>query len=213
MIFSIHEDALLSLTRIFDCSILSQFKIYFDKTADITIYSCLENRYKIIPVNETIHNYKRADNNLDLFIVRRTNLPPWLLGHQWSGNSLGARLKQARVTNNMTIRDLCAVTGLSDVAIKNLESDKFNASLPNLRKFAKVLKVSIEYLGCFGMLPENTLAQRITKARLFYGFTKEEFAQIIGVDVKTLRNWEQGKHVPLSRYSDVLNQYMEAFKK
>jgi len=156
---------------------------------------------------------KRADNNLELFIARRTNLPPWLLGHQWSGNSPGARLRQARVTNNMTIRDLCAVTGLSDVAIKNLESDKFNASLPNLRKFAKVLKVSIEYLGCFGMLPENTLAQRITKARLFYGFTKEEFAQIIGVDVKTLRNWEQGKHVPLSRYSDVLNQYMEAFKK
>jgi len=59
------------------------------------------------------------------------------------------------------------------------------------------------------MLPENTLAQRITKARLFYGFTKEEFAQIIGVDVKTLRNWEQGKHVPLPRYSDVLNQYLE----
>ena len=152
---------------------------------------------------------KRADNNLELFIIRRTNLPPWLLGHQWSGNSPGARLRQARVTNNMTIRDLCAVTGLSDVTIKNLESDKFNASLPNLRKFAKVLKVSIEYLGCFEMLPENTLAQRITKARLFHGLTKEEFAQIIGVDVKTLRNWEQGKHVPLPRYSDVLNQYLE----
>jgi len=69
-----------------------------------------------------------------------------------------------------------------------LESDKFNASLPNLRKFVKVLKVSIEYLVCFETLPENTLAQRITKARLFYGFTKEEFAPIIGVDVKTLRN-------------------------
>jgi len=155
---------------------------------------------------------KRADNNLELFIVRRTKLPPWLLGHQWSGNSPGARLRQSRVTNNMTIRDLCAVTGLSDVTIKNLESDKFNASLSNLRKFAKVLRVSIEYLGCFEMLPENTLAQRITKARLFYGFTKEEFAPIIGVDVKTLRNWEQGKHVPLSRYSDVLNQYLEVLK-
>jgi len=156
---------------------------------------------------------KRADNNLELFIVRRTNLPPWLLGHQWSGNSPGARLRQARVTNNMTIRDLCAITGLSDVTIKNLESDKFNASLPNLRKFAKVLRVSIGYLGCFEMLPENTLAQRISKARLFYGLTKEEFAPIIGVDVKTLRNWEQGKHVPLPRHSDVLNQYLEVLKR
>ena len=139
-------------------------------------------------------------------------MPPWLLGHQWSGNSPGARLRQARVTNNMTIRDLCAVTGLSDVTIKNLETNKFNASLPNLRMFAKVLRVSIGYLGCFEMLPENTLAQRITKARLFHGLTKEEFAQIIGVDVKTLRNWEQGKHVPLPRYSGVLNQYLEVLK-
>jgi len=90
----------------------------------------------------------------------------------------------------VAFRDLCAVTGLSDVTIKNLESDKFNASLTNLRKFAKVLRVSIEYLGCSEMLPENTLAQRITKARLFYGFSKVEFAPIINVDVKTLRNWE-----------------------
>jgi len=162
-----------------------------------------------LPNRKKIRIDKRADNNLELFITRRTSFPVWLLGHQWSGNSPGARLRQARVTNNMTIRDLCAVTGLSDVTIKNLESDKFNASLPNLRKFAKVLKVSIEYLGCFEILPENTLAQRVTKARLFHGLTKEEFAQIIGVDVKTLRNWEQGKHVPLPRYSDVLNQYLE----
>jgi len=155
---------------------------------------------------------KRADNNLDLFLVRQTKMPMWLLGHQWTGTSPGSRLRQARVANNMTIRDLCAVTGLSDVAIKNLETDKFNASLPNLRMFAKVLRVSIGYLGCFEMLPENKLAQRVTKARLFHGLTKEEFAQIIGVDVKTLRNWEQGKHVPLPRYSDVLNQYLEVLK-
>jgi len=139
-------------------------------------------------------------------------MPVWLLSHQWTGNSPGARLRQAMVTNNMTIRDLCAVTGLSDVTIKNLESDKFNASLPNLRIFAKVLRVSIGYLGCFEILPENTLAQRITKARLFHGLTKEEFAQIIGINVKTLRNWEQGKHAPLPRHSDALNQYLEVLK-
>jgi len=80
-------------------------------------------------------------------------MPVWLLGHQWSGNSQGARLRQARVTNNMTIRDLCAITGLSNVAIKNLETGKFNASLPNLRMFAKVLRISIGLLGCFEMLP------------------------------------------------------------
>jgi len=88
-----------------------------------------------------------------------------------------------------------------------------NASLPILRMIPKSLCISIEYLSCFEILPENTLAQRVTKARLFHGLTKEEFAQIIGVDVKTLRNWEQGKYVPLPRYTDDLNQYLVMLKK
>nr|WP_078060614.1 helix-turn-helix transcriptional regulator [Desulfotomaculum copahuensis] len=139
-------------------------------------------------------------------------MPPWLLGHQWSGDSPGARLRQARVAKNMTIRDLSTATGLSVTAIGNLEADKFNAALPNLRLLAKALGVPIAYLGCFEKLPENTLGQRITKARLYHGLTKEEMALAIGVDPKTLRNWEQGKHVPLPRYFNVLNQYLKVLE-
>jgi len=62
------------------------------------------------------------------------------------------------------------------------------------------------------MLPKNTLARRITKTSLFHGLTKEEFAQILGVDVRTLRNWEQEKHIPLPRYSDALNQYLQCLQ-
>jgi len=29
------------------------------------------------------------------------------------------------------------------------------------------------------------------------------------LDVKTLRNWKQGKYVPLPPYSDILNQHLE----
>jgi len=135
-------------------------------------------------------------------------MPPWLLGHQWSGDSPGARLRQARVAKNMTIRDLAAATGLSVTAIGSLEADKFNATLPHLRSLARVLGVPIAYLGCFERLPENTLGQRITKARLYHGLTKEEMARAIGVDQKTLRSWEQDKHQPLQRYSTVLDAYL-----
>ncbi|NPV92072.1 MAG: helix-turn-helix transcriptional regulator [Firmicutes bacterium] len=135
-------------------------------------------------------------------------MPPWLLGHQWSGDSPGARLRQARVSKNMTIRDLSADTGLSVTAIGNLEADKFNAVLPNLRALANALGVPVAYLGCFERLPESTLGQRITKARMYHGFTKDEMARVIGVDPKTLRLWEQDKHQPLQRYSTVLNTYM-----
>jgi len=60
-----------------------------------------------------------------------------VIGSSMVGNSPGARLRQARVTNNMTIRDLCAITGLFNVTIKNLESDKFNASLPTHESLPK----------------------------------------------------------------------------
>jgi len=108
----------------------------------------------------------------------------------------------------MTIRDLAAATGLSVTAIGSLEADKFKATLPHLRSLARVLGVPIAYLGCFERLPENTLGQRITKARLYHGLTKEEMAWAIGVDQKTLRSWEQDKHQPLQRYSTVLDAYL-----
>lgn len=161
---------------------------------------------------DVIRTPGREENIFDLSVVRRAKMPPWLLGHQWSGDSPGARLRQARVAKNMTIRDLAAVTGLSVAAIGNLEADKFNASLPNLRMLAKALGVPVAYLGCFERLPENTLGQRITKARLYHGLTKEEMARAIGVDPKTLRSWEQGKHVPLPRYLNVLNQYLKVLE-
>lgn len=155
-----------------------------------------------------LHADKRAENILDLSVVRRAKMPPWLLGHQWSGDSPGARLRQARVAKGMTVRDLAAVTGLTPATISGLEAGRTTASLPNLRKLAQALGVPIAYLGCYETLPENTLGQRITKARLYHGLTKEEMARVIGVDPKTLRLWEQDKHQPLQRYSTVLNTYM-----
>jgi transcriptional regulator with XRE-family HTH domain len=41
------------------------------------------------------------------------------------------------------------------------------------------------------VLPENTLGQRIRKARLYHGLTKKEFADKLGVNEKTVRLWEE----------------------
>jgi transcriptional regulator with XRE-family HTH domain len=112
----------------------------------------------------------------------------------------------------MTIRDLAAATGLTATAISNLETDKCKAQITTLRKFAKILDVPVSYLGCFEKLPEHTLGQRITKARLFHGLTKKELAIRLGVDPKTLRHWEQDKHEPFQRYLNALELYMEILK-
>lgn len=64
------------------------------------------------------------------------------------------------------------------------------------------------HLGGFEKLPEKTLGQQIKKARLYRGLTKTKFARAIGVDVRTLRSWENDIHQPLGRYLENLDQYL-----
>lgn len=151
---------------------------------------------------------RHAENNLDLLLTRRLQMPPWLLGHQWSGDGPGARLRRARVAKNLVIRDLAKEVKMTPEAISYLESGINTASLQTLRKLAKALEVPIAYLGCFEKLPEDTLGQRITKARLYHGLTKKEMAHAISVDPKTLRSWEQDRHKPLEKHLEKLKKYI-----
>jgi len=108
----------------------------------------------------------------------------------------------------MTIKDLAMAAELSSVMISQMEFDRAKTSLPTLRRLAKLLDVPIAFLGCFETLSEKTLGQRIMKARLIHGMTREELALNIEVDPKSLRNWEQDKHKPIPRYLNALMPYL-----
>lgn len=111
----------------------------------------------------------------------------------------------------MTIKDLSQTTGLSERAISFLETDRGNAALPTLRLLAEILGVQVAFLGCFESLPEDTLGQRIKKARLYHGYNKKEFANMIGVKVHTLMKWEKGLTKPLKSYK-LLLAYLDLLK-
>ncbi|WP_338835973.1 helix-turn-helix domain-containing protein [Neomoorella thermoacetica] len=156
----------------------------------------------------------RAENTFDMVIEHRTVLPALSRGNTLSsGDTPGSRLRQARLAKNMTIRDLAAASGLTSTTIISLEGDKTKATLPHLRHLSQALNVPIYYLGCFENLPESTLGQRIKKARLFHGLTKEELSKVIGVDPKTLRSWEHDKQKPLQRYLTVIRTYLAILEK
>ncbi|WP_281169607.1 helix-turn-helix domain-containing protein [Thermicanus aegyptius] len=116
-------------------------------------------------------------------------------------------MRKARLEKNMTHRELSDATGLSVTAISNLERDRFKPTMPNLRKLSTVLGVPISYLGCFETLPENTLGERIRKARLYHGYSKKEFAEIIGVDVKSIQSWEKDLRIPIDEYLSKIREY------
>lgn len=132
-----------------------------------------------------------------------------MLGHEWTGDTTASRIRKVRVEKGLTIRSLASSIGLTETSLISIENSRTAPSLPTLRLLSEALGVTVAFLGCFGGLPERTLGERITKARMYHGLTKAEMAEQIGVDVKTLRHWENDLHEPLERYKDPIQFFLQ----
>lgn len=55
----------------------------------------------------------------------------------------------------------------------------------------------------------ETLAKRIKRAREDANLTQAEFAERLGVSVRTLQNWEAGVGVPRAKHRRVLAKALE----
>ncbi|MFK4164623.1 helix-turn-helix domain-containing protein [Paenibacillus lautus] len=125
------------------------------------------------------------------------------LPHNNSASSLdtpGLRIRAARNEANFTIRELAALAELTPETISMMENGVHPPSLKSLRKISACLNRPIYYLGCFETLPEATFGERLKKARLFQGLTKDELAKKLMVDPKSILNWESNKLTPSSKH-------------
>ncbi|MZP43493.1 helix-turn-helix domain-containing protein [Heliobacterium gestii] len=102
----------------------------------------------------------------------------------------------ARSAKGLTIRELAAASGVTEATISYIENNHGQPTLRVLKKLSAVLDVSLDYLGCYDLLPEESLGQKIKKYRLMSGLTINEFATLIGVSDKSIRSWEKDKRVP-----------------
>ncbi len=175
-------------------------------------FAVIKVKYNFSDVTRTVN---RANNNFELSIVKQIYFTKYnenALYNSTNSSSPGARIRLARIARGMTIEELAKASRMSQTAISNLENDKKTPRIKSLQKLSQILKVPIFYLGCFEQLPENTLGQRIMKARLFHGFTLREFAEILGINHKTLRGWEQDKSKPSSIYFNTLKQFLKVLE-
>lgn len=154
----------------------------------------------------------REDNNVGISVTKRTRFSPIIYEDFGQLDTPGKRLRYARMKKEMTIRDVAEKARLTENTVGKLEKEKHMAILPTLRKLAAVLDVPISYLGCFENLPGNTKAEKITKARFYHGLTKQEFAQKLGTNVKTLRQWERGKCHPNKHFQQKLEPYFSILR-
>lgn len=138
----------------------------------------------------------RAVHNMGILYIKKETLPPWQTGITMAGNTVGSRIRRARIAKNMTIKGLVRASGLSEFAIINIEHDKENPSLRTLKILSNTLGISVTELGAFDLLPNNTISEKLTKVRLMLGMTKTQFAKFVGVDQSTIRFWERGDQMP-----------------
>lgn len=147
---------------------------------------------------------KRVENNLDGDLIKRTNLQPCLPP---PGDTPSERIRWARYNKNMTIKQVAGKASLHEPTVSRAENNK-PIEIDSLKKLSIILEQPVWWLGCFENLLEHTLAQRITKARLYQGMTKREFAKLLGVDEKTVRWWESETSEPTAESMKLLSPYL-----
>lgn len=142
--------------------------------------------------------------------MKKKSLP--LSNTPLSPDTPGLRIRVARNEANLTIRELATLSGLTPETISMMENGVHPPSLKSLSKISAWLSQPIHYLGCFETLPEATFGERLKKARLFYGLTKQEAAMKLGVDPKSISNWESNSVLPSDKHLAKTHEFMEIVK-
>jgi len=109
----------------------------------------------------------------------------------------------------MTIKELSELVNMSTSSITYIEAGK-NPSLQTLRKLSNILESPIAYLGCYEKMPDDTIGQKIKKARYYQGLMVKEMAHKIGVNPKSLIAWEKNKYMPNPNNINLLKEYFKA---
>jgi transcriptional regulator with XRE-family HTH domain len=124
-----------------------------------------------------------------------------------SSSTPADRIRSVRYQKNLTIAQLAEMTGISPEQICYIENGVHVPRVTTLQSLAKSLESTVWYLGCYEALPEDTMGQKIKKARLFQGLTRVEFAQRLGVNESTVVKWENGKWNPGEKFMRILSFY------
>jgi transcriptional regulator with XRE-family HTH domain len=130
----------------------------------------------------------------------------------YSGNldlsTPAGRIRQARHKNNLTIKELAEITGLSPNGINFIETGRCSPKIVTIKLLADTLNVPVYHLGCFENLPESTIAQQIKKTRLYHGLSQVQFAQSLGVSERIIYDWETGRYQPGEKHFAILEKYL-----
>ncbi|NUQ37588.1 MAG: type II toxin-antitoxin system MqsA family antitoxin [Caldilineales bacterium] len=72
-----------------------------------------------------------------------------------------------------------------------MKDDLFDELVKSVREGGAILRGEVEPARVFAVAPSD-----VKSVRARFDLTQQEFAALLGVSVKTLQNWEQGRRAP-----------------
>lgn len=119
---------------------------------------------------------------------------------------IGKRIKQARKAKKMTIRKLGELVNLHESTVSRYEKGEIQSlDIEKLKEFADALDVTPAYL--MGWDEPEKRENNFKKLREWRNLTLVEISKEIGVDVKTLTEFEQGSIVPMETLQKIAKYF------
>ena len=135
----------------------------------------------------------------------------------------GGYLRQRRTQLRILQPEAARMLGVSMVTLSRWECDKVYPTLEFHKSitaylghdpFVTILNPQLknlqsnESIGVANLLRPEQLGLAIKTVRLEQNMTGKVCAAALGVDVKTLRNWESGKHSPIRHLRKRVNEFV-----
>lgn len=110
---------------------------------------------------------------------------------------IGKNLKRIRKVKGLTQDKLSELTNISITSIQRYESGKRQPTIETINKFIEALGVSIEeLLYKDGEITEMTTGEKIKYYRKDLNLTQQELANLSGISLRALSNYEKGIRKP-----------------
>jgi transcriptional regulator with XRE-family HTH domain len=113
-------------------------------------------------------------------------------------NTLGDHLKKRRLDRGLLQKQVAERIGVDETTIYNWERQR---TLPEIRFIAPI----IEFLG-YDPFPEpETFPEKLKACRLRMGLSQRKLAAKLGIDPKTLGDWERARHKSGKKFRELID--------
>jgi len=115
--------------------------------------------------------------------------------------TLGEHIKKRRLDLKLTVKEAGRLLGTDESSIIQWEKGR---KLPRVYRLPAIIR----FLG-YNPLPEpRTISERLVAKRVERGWSRKVASRHLGIDVSTLRDWEQGKIILFRKHRRLIAQVL-----